>query len=84
VAKAFGLRLCLIAFSVECLTGVLEGCVFEATIQSALVAGGIAWGLGLFLGELARHVIEEHVKAEFAKADTTSANDTTTTTSTDN
>ncbi|MCA9067344.1 MAG: hypothetical protein KDA84_00370 [Planctomycetaceae bacterium] len=78
---AFGLRLAVIAFSVKCLTGVIDGQDFETTIQSALLAGGIFWGLGLILGELARHVIEEHVRAEFEETTkTTSAKEATTTT----
>lgn len=75
---AFSLRLAVIAFSVTCLARVIDGQEFEATIQSAFIAGGIFWGLGLILGELARHIIEENVRAELETAKATSANKTTT------
>lgn len=77
---AFGLRLAVIAFSVKCLTGVIEDQDFETTIQSALMAGGIFWGLGLILGELTRHVIEENVRAEWETAKAISAKKAQTTT----
>jgi hypothetical protein len=62
---AFGLRLSLIVFSIETLAGLIKGQGFEETVQSALIIGGIFWGLGLVLGELARQVVEELALAQF-------------------
>jgi hypothetical protein len=64
VAKAFGLRLCLIVFSIETFAGLLEGQEFEDTIQSAFLFAVIFWGLGLLLGEVARQVVEELVRSQ--------------------
>jgi hypothetical protein len=63
VAMSFGLRLSLIVFLIETLAGLLKGGEFEETIRSALILGGIFWGLGLLLGELARQIVEEHARA---------------------
>ncbi len=68
MAMAFGLRLSLIAFSVIAFDGMLRGGTFEDTIQLALIAGGVFWGLGLLMGEVARRVVEESVDAELSKA----------------
>jgi hypothetical protein len=62
VAMAFGLRLCLIVFSIETFAGLLKGQEFEDTIASAFVLAGVFWGLGLLLGEVARQVVEELVR----------------------
>ncbi len=61
---AFGPRLSLIVFSIETIAGLLRGNPFEETIQAALIISGIFWGLGLLLGELARQVVEELVRAQ--------------------
>ena len=67
VAKQFASRLALIAFAAASLRGLTCGAAFGATIQTALVAMAIFYGLGLVLGELARRVVEEHVTAEWAR-----------------
>ena len=67
MAMAFGLRLCLIVFSIETFAGLLKGTGFEDTIRSAFLLAGIFWGLGLFLGELARQVVEELVRSQLKK-----------------
>jgi hypothetical protein len=64
VAMAFGLRLCRIVFSIETFAGLLEGKGFEDTIQSAFMLGGMFWGLGLLLCEVARQVVEELVRSQ--------------------
>ena len=68
MAMAFGLRLSLIVFSVEILAGLIHGRGFEATIQSALIMGGIFWGVGLFAGIAARQAVEELVQLQFQKS----------------
>ena len=67
MAMAFGVRLSLIVFSIELFAGLFKDPGFEDTIQSAFLLGGIFWGLGLILGEVARQVVEELVRSQRKK-----------------
>ncbi len=64
MAMAFGLRLALIVFAVETFAGLFQGKELEDTIRSALMLGGVFWGLGLVVGEVARQVVEELVRSQ--------------------
>jgi hypothetical protein len=67
VARQFASRLALIAFTAASLRGLISGADFQGTLQTALIAMAVFYGLGLVLGELARRVVEEHVVAEWAR-----------------
>lgn len=76
MAMAFGLRLSLIVFAIETFAGTFQGKGLEDTIPSALMLGGIFWGLGLLLGEVARQVVEELVRTQVARPATDPENKT--------
>lgn len=57
-------RLTLIAFATVTMRGVLDQAGLEATLQAALLAGAIAFPIGLVLGDLARRLIEDIVRTE--------------------
>lgn len=76
MARAFGLRLSLIVFSLEVLAGLFSGRGFEATVGSALILGGIFWGVGIILGDVARQAIEELVRSQHPNPMTQSQNKT--------
>ena len=57
----------LIAFATAAVRGLITGSDFQGTIQAALVATAVFFGLGLVLGELARRVVQENAEAEFAR-----------------
>ncbi len=67
MTKQFASRLALIAFAAASLRGLISGAAFQGTLQAALVAMAVFYGLGLVLGDLARRVVEEHVLAEWAR-----------------
>lgn len=57
-------RLTLIAFATVAMRGVLDRAGLEATLNTALLAGAIAFPIGLVLGDLARRLIEDTVRTE--------------------
>ena len=67
MALQFASRLSLLAFATMALRGVLDRSDFQATLEAALLLAAVFYGLGLFLGELARRVVEENVQAGFAR-----------------
>ena len=69
MATGFAFRLALIAFAITSLRGLITHTDFQATIQTALIATAIFFVLGFAFGELARQVVEESVRAEFARQD---------------
>lgn len=76
MVMAFGLRLALIVFSLEVLAGLIHGKDFETTVQTALMMGGIFWGVGLVLGYAAWQVVEELVRSQNQKPIALSQNKT--------
>ena len=60
----FATRLSLISFATVAFRGLLSQSDFPGTIQTALVSLGAFYLLGLAVGEAARRVVEESVKAE--------------------
>lgn len=63
----FASRLSLIAFATASIRGLLHGADFQGTLQTAIAAGVVFFGLGLGLGELARWLVEENVQLEIAR-----------------
>ena len=66
MAIGFAIRLSLIAFAAASIRGLLTQSDFQATIQIALVALAVFFGIGIIFGELARSVVEENVLSEIA------------------
>jgi uncharacterized membrane protein len=64
VAKQFACRISLIAFATATIRGAISGADFEGTISAALLALALFFGIGLVCGELARRLVEEHVRNE--------------------
>jgi len=64
VVTQFASRLSLIAFATVVLRGLLCEADFFSTIQTALVSLGTSYILGLVVGEAARRMVEESVKAD--------------------
>jgi hypothetical protein len=64
VSTQFARRLSLIAFATAVLRGLLGQADFFGTIQTALVALGVFYVLGLVVGEAARRMVEENAKAD--------------------
>ena len=64
MSKQLAIRLSLIAFCVTSLDGVLCGSDSLSTLKSALVTMAGFFVMGLALGELARRLIEEHVREQ--------------------
>lgn len=73
MAKQFAIRLSLIIFAVS----VIESAVLGDAFHSGLIAAGTKavcfFVIGLFVGEIARRVVEENAVAEFADTTTPSA-----------
>jgi hypothetical protein len=67
VAAQFARRLALIAFATATLRGLICEADFFGTIQTALIALGALYLLGLIVGEVARRVVEETVRADLAR-----------------
>jgi hypothetical protein len=67
VSTQFARRLSLIAFATAALRGLLGEADFFGAIQTALVALGVFYVLGLVVGEAARQMVEENAKAELAE-----------------
>jgi len=68
VAHAFGTQLSLIVFAIAAIQGLIKGAEFPHTIQTALLAMCVFYALGWILGELARWLVEENVRAELARS----------------
>ena len=62
MAEQYAPRLALIAVSTVLGRGMLGGGDFVGTVQTAAVAAVVFFGLGLLVGEIARRLIEEHVR----------------------
>ena len=62
MAQQYAPRLALIAVVTVLLRGMFGSGDFGATVIAAAVAGGVFFGLGLLVGELARRLVEEHVQ----------------------
>ncbi len=73
MAKQFAIRLSLILFAVS----VIESAVIGEAFYSGLIAAGTKaacfFVIGLFVGEIARRVVEENAVAEFADTTAPSA-----------
>ncbi len=67
MAVQFAIRLSLIAFATTSVRGLINGADFQGTIQTALIATAVFYGLGFVLGELARRLVEENVRAEWKR-----------------
>jgi hypothetical protein len=67
VATQFAKRLALIAFATAALRGLFCEADFFATMQTALVALGVFYVLGLVLGEAARRIVEENIKSQVSR-----------------
>lgn len=66
MATQFAGRLALISFATSSLRGLYCGADFYGTIQAALVSLGVFYVLGLVIGEAARRIVEENLRAELA------------------
>ena len=64
MAIGFAIRLALIAFAAASIRGLLTQSDFQATIETAMFALAVFFGLGIITGELARRVVEESVLDE--------------------
>ena len=62
MAEQYAPRLALVAVLTVLGRGLLGGGDFEGTAEAAAVAGGVFYGLGLLVGEIARRLVEEHVR----------------------
>ena len=78
MAKNLAARLAIIAFATATLDGAMDGLAFEDTIKAALKALAMFYVLGLVIGELLRHLTEEHcerlLQAEFETLTNTDQN----------
>lgn len=63
MAHEFGVRLALIAFATVVCQGILGRGTLESTLQSALGALVVFYGVGLVCGEVARRSVDEQVAA---------------------
>jgi hypothetical protein len=75
VAKQFASRLSLIAFSVTALRGLITDADFQGTVETGLIVAACFFVLGLVCGELARHLVEEHVHMEVERLFATDVED---------
>jgi hypothetical protein len=69
VAEQFAPRLALIATMTVFGRGMFAGGDFAGTVKTAAVAAVVFFVLGLLVGEIARRLIEEHVRGEAAAND---------------
>ena len=67
MSTQFASRLSLIAFATAAVRGLLNQADFYGTIQTALVALGVFYVLGLVIGEAARRIVEENAKADLVE-----------------
>lgn len=67
MAVHYAYRLALIACATTLARGAIGGGDFDGTVQTALAALAVFFGLGLILGELARRLVEEHAQAEWQR-----------------
>jgi hypothetical protein len=67
VSTQFASRLSLIAFATAAVRGLLSQADFYGTIQTALVALGVFYVLGLVIGDAARRIVEENAKADLVE-----------------
>ena len=70
----FAIRLSLIAFATASIRGLLNGDDFQGTIQGALVALAVFYGLGLIFGEWARRLVEDNARHEITRLKAKNAN----------
>ncbi len=64
MGKQFAFRLALIAFVSLALKSLFTGVDFFSTTEQALIAMGLFFVFGYFLGDLARRLVEEHTTEE--------------------
>ena len=67
--EQFAPRLALIAVMTVFGRGMLAGGDFAGTVRTAAVAAVVFFVLGLLVGEIARRLIEEHVRGDVAASD---------------
>ncbi len=48
--------------------GILSGSDFEGTIKSTFIFAAVCYGLGLFVGEIGRRLVEEQIRQEIEQA----------------
>ena len=72
MAEQFAPRLALIATMTVFGRGMFAGGDFAGTVKTAAVAAVVFFVLGLLIGEIARRLIEEHVRGEAAAKDDSS------------
>ena len=63
----------MIAFATAVIRGLLCQADFYSTIETALVSMGAFYILGLLVGEAARRIVEENVKADLTEHLTSAA-----------
>ena len=66
MAEQFAPRLALIAVMTVLGRGMFGGSDFAGTVETAAVAAVVFFVLGLLVGEIARRLIEEHVRGDAA------------------
>ena len=69
MAEQYAPRLALIAVSAVLCRGMLGGGDFAGTVQTAAAAGVAFFALGLLVGEIARRLVEEQVRAAAASGE---------------
>lgn len=63
MAEQYAPRLALIAILAVIGRGILSGGDFAATVKTAAIAAAAFFLIGWLVGEIARRLIEEHVRA---------------------
>ncbi|WP_339911824.1 hypothetical protein [Symmachiella dynata] len=66
MAKQFAIRLSLIMFAVSVIESAVTGEAFHVALIAAGTKAVCFFVIGLFVGEIARRVVEENAVAEFA------------------
>lgn len=64
MGKQFAFRMALIAFVSLGLKGLFTGADFLSATEQALIAMGLFFVFGFFLGDFARRLVEEHTTEE--------------------
>lgn len=67
MAHEFAVRLALIAFATAAMRGLFSGADFQPAIQTALLALGAFYVVGLVCGEVARRLVEEYAPQQYAR-----------------
>lgn len=65
MSSQFASRLALIVFATTAIHGVVVRNPFGSTMPLAMIAGAVAFFVGLILGDLARRLVEEQTHSEF-------------------